>query len=57
VRKQLITILEKFKLPLITCGIANSKDYSKIKKAITAGFFTHGCRKDPSEGYRTVADN
>ena len=57
VRKQLITIMDRFKLPIIQCGVLTSKDYSRIRKSICAGFFTHAGRKDPQEGYRTVADN
>ena len=34
-----------------------NSDYSSIRKAITAGFFNHGCRKDAEEGYRSIADN
>jgi len=49
--------MERFKLPLIQCGNLASKDYSKIRKSICAGFFTHGCRKDNQEGYRTLVDN
>ena len=28
-----------------------------IRKAITAGFFDHACRKDPQEGYKSITDN
>lgn len=47
VRKQLITIMDRFKLPILTCGVYTNKDYSKIRKSICAGFFTHAGRKDP----------
>eukprot|EP01017_Pseudomicrothorax_dubius_P030158 TRINITY_DN3733_c0_g3_i2.p1 TRINITY_DN3733_c0_g3~~TRINITY_DN3733_c0_g3_i2.p1 ORF type:complete len:644 (-),score=170.90 TRINITY_DN3733_c0_g3_i2:54-1913(-) len=53
IRKQLIQIMERYKLPVLSCG----KDSWKIRKAITAGFFAHATRKDPSEGYRTMVDN
>jgi len=33
------------------------KDYNKIRKTITAGFFYHACKKDPAEGYKTLTDN
>ena len=56
-RKQLITIMERFRLPIVSCGALNMKDYSKIRKSIVAGFFYHSCRKDPTEGYKTVTDN
>lgn len=57
VRKQLITIMDRFKLSITQCGTYTNKDYSRIRKSICAGFFTHAGRKDPQEGYRTVADN
>lgn len=47
VRKQLITIMDRFKLPIIQCGVLTNKDYSRIRKSICAGFFTHAGRKDP----------
>ena len=53
VRKQLISILEKYKLPLISAG----KDFDRLRKSITAGFFSHAARKDAQEGYRTLTDN
>ena len=33
------------------------RNCTKIKKAITAGFFFHAARKDPQEGYRTLVEN
>ena len=57
VRKQLIQIMERFRLPIISCGALNMKDYSKIRKSIVAGFFYHSCRKDPAEGYKSISDN
>lgn len=53
VRRQIKTIMDRFKYPLISCG----KDYARIRKAICAGFFYHAARKDPQEGYRTLLDN
>ncbi|ESQ47319.1 hypothetical protein EUTSA_v10028287mg [Eutrema salsugineum] len=53
VRKQLLSIMDKFKLDVISAG----KNLTKISKAITAGFFFHGARKDPQEGYRTLVEN
>jgi len=49
--------MDRFRLPLISCGQLHSKDYAKIRKAVTAGFFYHVSRKDPSEGYKTQIDN
>jgi len=53
VRKQLITITDRFKLIVDSCG----RDYARIRKAITSGFFAHASKKDPQEGYRTLIDN
>lgn len=52
VRKQLVTIMDRYKLDIVSAG----KNYKKICKAITAGFFTNAAKKDPQEGYRTLVD-
>ncbi|GJW53731.1 probable pre-mRNA-splicing factor ATP-dependent RNA helicase DEAH5 [Tanacetum coccineum] len=53
VRKQLLSIMDKYKLDILSAG----KNYTKIQKAITAGFFFHAACKDPKEGYRTIGEN
>ncbi|KAH6828587.1 ATP-dependent RNA helicase [Perilla frutescens var. hirtella] len=53
VRKQLLSFMDKFKLDVVSAG----KNFSKICKAIAAGFFFHVARKDPQEGYRTLVEN
>ncbi|XP_035548984.1 probable pre-mRNA-splicing factor ATP-dependent RNA helicase DEAH5 [Juglans regia] len=53
VRKQLLTIMDKYKLDVMSAG----RNFIKIRKAITAGFFFHAARKDPQEGYRTLVEN
>ncbi|KAK1269634.1 putative pre-mRNA-splicing factor ATP-dependent RNA helicase [Acorus gramineus] len=53
VRKQLLTIMDRYKLDVVSAG----RDFTKIRKAITAGFFFHAARKDPQEGYRTLVEN
>lgn len=53
VRKQLLGIMEKYKFDIVSAG----KDFTKIRKAIAAGFFFHAARKDPQEGYRTLVEN
>ncbi|KAI3898080.1 hypothetical protein MKW92_049883, partial [Papaver armeniacum] len=53
VRKQLLTIMDRYKLDVVCAG----KNFSKIRKAIAAGSFFHAARKDPQEGYRTLVDN
>ncbi|OMO92552.1 hypothetical protein COLO4_17488 [Corchorus olitorius] len=53
VRKQLLSIMDKYKLDVVSAG----KNFAKIRKAIAAGFFFHAARKDPQEGYRTLVEN
>ncbi|KAG1330457.1 Helicase [Cocos nucifera] len=53
VRKQLLTIMDRYKLDVVSAG----KNFTKIRKAIAAGFFFHAARKDPQEGYRTLVEN
>ncbi|KAK9941383.1 hypothetical protein M0R45_017988 [Rubus argutus] len=53
VRKQLMSIMDKHKLAVVSAG----NNYTKITKAITAGFFFHVAKKDPQEGYRTLVEN
>ncbi|KAI3775588.1 hypothetical protein L1987_50167 [Smallanthus sonchifolius] len=53
VRKQLLSIMDRYKLDVASAG----KNFTKIQKAITAGFFFHAARKDPQEGYRTIVEN
>ena len=53
VRKQLISIMDRYKLEVSSC----KRDYAKVRKAICAGFFFHASKKDPNEGYRILVDN
>jgi len=43
----------RYKLDVVSAG----KNFTKVRKAITAGFFFHASRKDPQEGYRTLVEN
>uniref|UniRef100_A0A7S3QLZ2 RNA helicase n=2 Tax=Dunaliella TaxID=3044 RepID=A0A7S3QLZ2_DUNTE len=52
VRKQLMAIMDRYKLELVSAG----RRYDRICKAITSGFFFHAARKDPQEGYKTVVE-
>jgi len=52
VRKQLITIMDRYKLNIYSA----KENYKVICKAITAGFFVHAAKKDPQEGFRTLVD-
>ena len=52
VRKQLITIMDRYKLDLVSAG----SNWKKIQMAVTSGFFFHAARKDPQEGYKTLVE-
>ena len=52
VRKQLVTIMDRYRLLLLSAG----SNYKIICKAITAGYFTNAAKKDPQEGYKTLVD-
>ncbi len=52
VRKQLVTIMDRYKLDILSSG----KNYKKICLAIAAGFFTNAAKKHPQEGYLTLVD-
>ena len=54
VRKQLIGILERFKLPINTAG----SDNSRIRKAICSGYFRNACRRSrEDEGFKILRDD
>jgi hypothetical protein len=48
VRKQLIAIMDRYKLELVSAG----RNYVRVCKAVASGFFFHAARKDPQEGYK-----
>lgn len=52
VRKQLLGIMDRHKLDVVSCG----KNMVKVQKAICSGFFRNAAKKDPQEGYRTLVD-
>ena len=45
VRKQLLMIMDRYKLDLVSAGA----NYNKIRQAVCSGFFFHAARKDPQE--------
>ena len=53
VRKQLITIMDRYKLEMASAG----RNWNTIRRAITSGYFFHAARKDPQEGYKTLVEN
>lgn len=50
VRKQLLGIMDRHRLDVVSCGKATSR----VQKAICSGFFRNAAKKDPTEGYRTL---
>lgn len=42
----------RYKLDVVAAG----KNYNRIRRAITSGFFTNAAKKDPTEGYRTMVE-
>ena len=43
IRKQLLGLMERFKLEVVSCG----KHYTRVRKSICAGYFQHTAKKDP----------
>mmetsp|Transcript_5125 Transcript_5125/g.10403 ORF Transcript_5125/g.10403 Transcript_5125/m.10403 type:complete len:1163 (-) Transcript_5125:1198-4686(-) len=52
IRKQLITIMDRHKLDIISAG----RNIVKVRKAIVSGYFVHAAKKDPQEGYKTLVE-
>uniref|UniRef100_A0A6A7FRF4 RNA helicase n=1 Tax=Hirondellea gigas TaxID=1518452 RepID=A0A6A7FRF4_9CRUS len=52
VRKQLVTIMDRYKLNIVSCG----RHFDRVRRAITSGYFTHSAKKDPQEGYKTLLE-
>jgi len=53
VRTQLISILDRYQMDIVSSG----KNYTRVRRALVSGFFTNAVKKDPQEGYKTMADN
>ena len=53
VRKQLIAILDRYKLPLLSCRY----DLASVRKSILAGYFCNVAKKNAKDGYFTMLDN
>ncbi|KIY04129.1 uncharacterized protein Z520_00821 [Fonsecaea multimorphosa CBS 102226] len=52
VRQQLVTIMERYKHQIVSCG----RNTIKVRQALCAGFFRNSARKDPQEGYKTLIE-
>lgn len=54
VRKQLLSIMRKFRLPILSVG----GDTVSIRKAFCSGFFKNSAKRDPHDGvFNTLIDN
>jgi len=42
----------RYKHDILSCG----KNYNRVRRAITSGFFPHAAKKDPQEGYKTLVE-
>ena len=52
VREQLVTILERHRHRIVSCG----RETMKVRQALCSGFFRNSARKDPHEGYKTLVE-
>jgi len=52
IRKQLVTIFDRYLLPIESCG----SNWSRICISICSGYFINAAKKDPNEGYKTLVD-
>lgn len=52
VRDQIVKIMTRYKHKITSCG----RDTQKVRRALCSGFFRNAARKDPREGYRTLAE-
>lgn len=53
VRKQLVMIMDRYKMEIVTAG----RNLTKVRKCIVAGFFMNAAKKDPQEGYKTMVES
>ena len=52
VRKQLTSILDRYKMDILSAG----RNFKKVQRAICAGYFANAAKRDPQEGYRTMVE-
>ena len=52
VRRQMLAIMDRYKLDIVSAGA----NMNLVRKAIVSGFFFHAAKKDPTEGYKTLAE-
>lgn len=52
VRKQLVGIMDSYHHDILSCG----SNYTRVRRAICSGYFRNAAKRDPQEGYRTLAE-
>ena len=52
IRKQLMGLMDRYKLPLESCG----RNFNLIRRALCAGFFRNTAKKDPTGAYKTLLE-
>jgi ATP-dependent RNA helicase DHX8/PRP22 len=52
VRQQLMSIMQQHRQKVVSCG----RDTKRVRQALVAGLFRKSARKDPQEGYKTLAE-
>ena len=55
VRKQLVSIMDRYQMDVISAGGGRGA-YTKVQRAIVAGYFMNAAKKDPQEGFRTLVE-
>ncbi|SCV69095.1 BQ2448_2115 [Microbotryum intermedium] len=53
IRTQLKKYLQRFEIPLVSCGT----DHSKVRRCLTSGYFRNCARVQPDGTYRSVREN
>lgn len=53
VRKQLVGIMDRYSHDITSCG----SNYNRVRKAICSGYFRNAAKKDPQEGYKSLAES
>lgn len=54
VRRQLVSIMERYKHAVVSCGPQKRAD--AVRRVLCSGFFRNAARKDAQEGYKTLIE-
>mmetsp|Transcript_10719 Transcript_10719/g.18848 ORF Transcript_10719/g.18848 Transcript_10719/m.18848 type:complete len:134 (+) Transcript_10719:1-402(+) len=44
--------MDRYKMDIVSAG----RNFKKVQRSITAGYFTNAAKKDPQEGYKTMIE-